>query len=219
MCGIAGMMSFDQQPVSLDQLQAMCAAISHRGPDEEGFYVGQGVGLGIRRLSIIDMKAGHQPVHNEDGTIWVVFNGEIYNFRELQTQLKDLGHTFYTANDTEVIVHLYEEYGGHCVEHLRGMFAFALWDRRRRRLLAARDRIGKKPLFYAQLGGSFWFASEPRAILEDPVVPRDFDPHAIDTFLHYQYVHPPASAFAALRKLPPAHVLTWEDGRVTTSRY
>src|SRR5947208_355129 len=197
----------------------MCSVIEHRGPDSRGLFLDAGVGLGIQRLRIIDLATGDQPIFNEDRTVAVVLNGEIYNYREIRDDLVKRGHRFATASDTEVIVHLYEEYGDDCVQHLRGMFAFALWDSRRRRLLAARDRIGKKPLFYAQLGGSFWFASEPRAILEDPAVPRDFDPHAIDTFLHYQYVHPPASAFAALRKLPPAHVLTWEDGQVTTSRY
>jgi asparagine synthase (glutamine-hydrolysing) len=172
----------------------MCGLLEHRGPDSRGTF-------------------------NEDRSVVVVLNGEIYNYRELRDELARAGHRFATASDTEVIVHLYEEHGDRCVEHLRGMFSFALWDRRRRRLLAARDRIGKKPLFYAHLGDRLWFASEPRAILEDPVVPGDFDPQAIDSFLHYQYVHPPKSAFAALRKLPPAHVLTYEEGRVHTRRY
>jgi asparagine synthase (glutamine-hydrolysing) len=187
----------------------MCGLLSHRGPDSRGTFVDDGVGLGVQRLAVIDLETGDQPIFNEDRSVVVVHNGEIYNYRQLRDELIRAGHRFATASDTEVIVHLYEEHGDACVERLRGMFAFALWDRRGRRLLAARDRIGKKPLFYAQRGDGFWFASEPRAILEDPVVPRDFDPEAIDTFLHYQCVQPPKSAFAALRKLPPAHVLTY----------
>jgi len=220
MCGIAGMMSFDQQPVSLDQLQAMCAAISHRGPDEEGFYVGQGVGLGIRRLSIIDLKTGHQPVHNEDGTIWVVFNGEIYNFRELQTQLKDLGHTFYTATDTEVIVHLYEEYGGHCVEHLRGMFAFALWDGRRRQLLLARDRLGIKPLHYAVVGGRLLFASELKALLQVPELERKLNWSSVNHVFTFLTTPPSESIIEGIRKLEPGHFLIASPGKdLLTERY
>src|SRR5439155_22237457 len=140
MCGIAGIMSFDGQPVSFEELHAMCAALVHRGPDDEGFYLARDkrVGLGMRRLSIIDLKTGRQPLHNEDGTVWVVFNGEIYNFKALRAHLQGLGHELYTTTDTEVIVHLYEEYGSRCVEHLRGMFAFALWDEPRRQLLLAR---------------------------------------------------------------------------------
>src|SRR2546426_699975 len=140
MCGIAGIVSFDGQPVALDELRAMCAALVHRGPDDEGFYLGAGAGLGMRRLSIIDLETGHQPVSNEDGSVWVVFNGEIYNYRELTADLRSRGHRFATASDTEVLVHLYEEYGERCVEALRGMFAFAIWDAPRRRLLLARDR-------------------------------------------------------------------------------
>ena len=217
MCGIAGKLARSGRvdPVLLER---MCTALEHRGPDSRGTFLDDGIGLGAQRLAVIDLETGDQPLYNEDRSV-VVLNGEIYNYRELREDLIRRGHRFSTDSDTEVIVHLYEEHGDDCVEHLRGMFAFALWDRRRRRLLAARDRIGKKPLFYAQLGDRFWFASEPRAILEDGAVPRDFDPHAIDSFLHFQYVHPPASAFAALRKLPPAHVLTWEDGRVATRRY
>src|SRR5437773_1516766 len=220
MCGIAGMMSFDQQPVSLDQLQAMCAAISHRGPDEEGFYVGQGVGLGIRRLSIIDLKTGHQPVHNEDGTVWVVFNGEIYNFRELQMQLKNLGHTFYTATDTEAIVHLYEEYGGHCVEHLRGMFAFALWDGRRRQLLLARDRLGIKPLHYAVVGGRLLFASELKALLQVPELERELNWSAVNHVFTFLTTPPSESIIEGIRKLEPGHILIASPGKdLVTERY
>jgi asparagine synthase (glutamine-hydrolysing) len=218
MCGIAGKLD-QSQAVDPLLIERMCTLVEHRGPDSRGTFVDAGVGLGVQRLAVIDLEHGDQPIWNEDGSVVAVLNGEIYNYRELRADLRRRGHRFATESDTEVIVHLYEDHGDACVEHLRGMFAFALWDRRRRRLLAARDRIGKKPLFYAQIGGRLWFASEPRAILEDPAVPRDMDPAAIDSFLHYMYVHSPRSAFAALRKLPPAHLMTWEDGRLATRRY
>src|SRR5215217_4001771 len=148
MCGIAGIVAIRDQSVEPDELHAMCAAMVLRGPDDEGQYLGPGVGLAMRRLSIIDLETGHQPVSNEDGSIWVVLNGEIYNYRELRTRLEQQGHEFSTSTDTEVIVHLYEERGEACVDELRGMFGFALWDQRRRRLLLARDRLGIKPLYY-----------------------------------------------------------------------
>ena len=218
MCGIAGKLA-PGESVDASLLERMCTVLEHRGPDSRGMFLDGDAGLGVQRLAVIDLETGDQPIFNEDRSVVVALNGEIYNYRELREELARAGHRFATASDTEVIVHLYEELGDDCVERLRGMFAFALWDRRRRRLLAARDRIGKKPLFYAHLGDRLWFASEPRAILEDPAVPRDFDPEAIDSFLHYQCVHPPRSAFAALRKLPPAHVLTFENGRLETRRY
>ena len=151
MCGIAGVMRWDGPPPTAVDAHAMCDVMVHRGPDDEGLYVGDGVALGMRRLSIIDLTTGHQPVRNEDGTVWVVFNGEIYNFKELRHDLERRGHHFYTTSDTETIVHLYEEYGADAVTHLRGMFAFAVWDARRRQLLLARERLGIKPLFYAPL--------------------------------------------------------------------
>src|SRR5262249_51193092 len=146
MCGIAGIMSLSDEVVRSEEIRSMCDTMIHRGPDDEGFYVGPGIGLGMRRLSIIDLKGGHQPVHNEDGTIYVVFNGEIYNFAALRRDLEMQGHTFRTHSDTEVIVHSYEQYGEHCVDKMRGMFAFAVWDGKNRRLFVARDRLGKKPL-------------------------------------------------------------------------
>jgi asparagine synthase (glutamine-hydrolysing) len=197
----------------------MCSVIEHRGPDSHGMFREEGVGLGIQRLAIIDLKTGDQPIFNEDESVVVVLNGEIYNYKELRTHLQSAGHRLATRTDTEVIVHLYEEYGDACVDHLRGMFAFALWDRPKRRLLIGRDRVGKKPLFYAERDGSFWFGSEAKSILEDPAIPRDVNYQAIDAFLHYQYVPHPHSAFSALRKLPPAHTLVWQDGQVTTRRY
>jgi asparagine synthase (glutamine-hydrolysing) len=197
----------------------MCDVIRHRGPDSEGVFVGDGAGLGVRRLAVIDLETGDQPVTNEDETIVVTLNGEIYNYRELRSGLESAGHRFRTRTDTEVIVHLYEEHGEACVEHLRGMFAFALWDRRQRALLLARDRVGKKPLFYAQRDGTLWYGSEVRSLLQDPELPRAMDAEAIDLFLGLGYVPGPRSAFAGVRKLPPAHTLRWVDGRSSTRRY
>jgi asparagine synthase (glutamine-hydrolysing) len=218
MCGIAGKISF-KEPVDPRLVAQMCETIAHRGPDSYGAYIEGGVGLGVQRLAIIDLETGDQPIFNEDRSVVVVLNGEIYNFQELRTQLSDSGHTFSTRSDTEVIVHLYEEYGDDCVDHLRGMFAFALWDSRRRRLLLARDRIGKKPLYYAFNDDSLWFGSEAKAILRDPAVPRDVDYQAIDAFLQYQHVPTSYSAFAALSKLEPGHILLFENGEIQTRRY
>src|SRR5438552_17591986 len=165
MCGIAGKLSRGQQ-VDPELVARMCSVIEHRGPDSRGTFVDDGVGLGIQRLAIIDLQTGDQPIYNEDGSVVVVLNGEIYNYVELREGLEARGHRFATRSDTEVIVHLYEDHGDDCVEHLRGMFAFALWDRKRRRLLCGRDRVGKKPLFYATRDGDFWFGSEAKAILQ-----------------------------------------------------
>src|SRR2546425_9672395 len=170
MCGIAGIVSLEDKPVALEEVQQMCSVLTHRGPDEDGFYFNTGVCLGMRRLSIIDLKTGRQPIRNEDGSIWVVFNGEIYNFKELFRELIDRGHTFLTATDTEVIVHLYEEYGLSCVDKMRGMFAFAVWDGRRKELFVARDRLGIKPLYYAEVAGRMVFASEVKVIHQLPEI-------------------------------------------------
>jgi asparagine synthase (glutamine-hydrolysing) len=218
MCGIAGKLSLTDR-VEQGLLERMCAVIEHRGPDSRGLYLDDGVGLGVQRLRIIDLETGDQPIFNEDGSVVVVLNGEIYNYKELRSELRSRGHTLATKSDTEVIVHLYEDHGIDCVRHLRGMFAFALWDRRRRQLLLARDRVGKKPLFYALENGTVWFGSEAKAILEDPAIERDVDFDAIDSFLHFAYVPYPLSAFGALRKLPPAHTLLWRDGNVEIDRY
>jgi asparagine synthase (glutamine-hydrolysing) len=218
MCGIAGKLSLSE-PIERSLLERMCAVIEHRGPDSRGVFLEEGVGLGIQRLRIIDLETGDQPIFNEDGSVVVVLNGEIYNFKELRSELRRRGHGFATKSDTEVIVHLYEEQGLDCVRHLRGMFAFALWDTGRRQLLLARDRVGKKPLFYASKNGTFWFASEAKSILEDPAIERAMDVDAIDSFLHFQYVPQPLSAFAELRKLPPAHTLAWREGEVRIERY
>src|SRR3954471_15733291 len=218
MCGIAGKLDL-RGPVDEELLARMCSVIEHRGPDSRGVYADGGVGLGIQRLAIIDLQTGDQPIYNEDNSVVVVHNGEIYNYKELRAQLEADGHHLRTKGDTEVIVHLYEQYGERCVEHLRGMFAFALWDRRERKLLVARDRLGKKPLFYRDTPDAFWFASEPKSIMQDPEVPRDVNHDAIDAFLQLQYVPHPLSAFAALKKLPRASFLVWQDGRTRVERY
>src|SRR4051794_16398967 len=187
MCGIAGKVS-TREPVDPQLLARMCQVIEHRGPDSRGTFAEDGVGLGIQRLAIIDLETGDQPIFDEDETVVVVLNGEIYNYRELREELAAKGHRFRSRSDTEVIVHLYEELGDDCVGRLRGMFAFALWDRSRRRLLLARDRVGKKPLFYRATPDALWFGSEAKSILQDPEVSREIDLDAIDSFLHFQYV-------------------------------
>jgi len=195
--------------------------MTHRGPDDSGFYLSPdgSVGLGHRRLSIIDLAGGHQPMANEDDTVKIVFNGEIYNFPALHVELERAGHVFRTRSDTEVILHLYEERGPGCVEYLRGMFAFAIWDEKRKRLLVARDRLGQKPLFYRDNAGTLAFASELKAILADESVPRNLDPAALDMYLTYQYVPHPMTMFEGISKLPPAHRAVWENGRLTVERY
>jgi asparagine synthase (glutamine-hydrolysing) len=208
MCGIAGVVDVQGRPVDRSALERLCAHLVHRGPDEEGCYVRGPVGLGQRRLSIIDLSSGHQPLSNEDGSVWVTFNGEIYNFQELRAKFRKCGHRFATGSDTEVIVHGYEEYGERCVEHFRGMFAFALWDGQKRRLLLARDRVGKKPLFYTLTDGQFVFASELQSLLQHPGVRRDVDLSALDDYLTYGYVPAPKTIFRGIFKLPPAHFLT-----------
>ncbi|HET7619374.1 MAG TPA: asparagine synthase (glutamine-hydrolyzing) [Vicinamibacterales bacterium] len=221
MCGIAGRFNHDPlRPVDRGVLTAMTDVIAHRGPDAAGCYVGPGVGLGHRRLSIIDLATGDQPLGNEDGTVQVVFNGEIYNFADVRAELASRGHQFRTRSDTEVIVHGYEEWGEHCVDWLRGMFAFAVWDARTRRLLLARDRLGVKPLYYAPLpGGDVVFGSELKSLLEDPEVPREWRADAIDAYLTLLYVPAPDTIYRGVYKLPPAHVLIAEGGRVRTRRY
>lgn len=219
MCGIAGQVRTDGRRVDPELIARMCAALEHRGPDSRGIHLGGNAGLGIQRLRVIDLATGDQPIYNEDRSIVVVLNGEIYNFKELRSQLRRCGHRFTTESDTEVIVHLYEEHGIDCVHRLHGMFAFALWDENAQRLLLARDRVGKKPLFYSHSGRRISFASELRALIADREIPREIDYQAIDCYLAYQYVPSPMSAFRAIRKLPPANRLVFERGEVTTSRY
>jgi asparagine synthase (glutamine-hydrolysing) len=221
MCGIGGKLYFDpSRAVERQVLERMNAVQAHRGPDDAGIFCQGSIGLAHRRLSIIDLSpAGHQPMSNEDGTIWIVFNGEIYNFQELRPDLERRGHRFRSRTDTEVLLHLYEEHGVGCVQFLRGMFAFAIWDAPRRQLFLARDRLGKKPLCYQQDGEALRFASEVKAILQDPAVDVRPDPVGISHYLTYSYVPSPGSAFQGVRKLPPAHYLICRDGRVEVVRY
>ncbi|HEX8091227.1 MAG TPA: asparagine synthase (glutamine-hydrolyzing) [Blastocatellia bacterium] len=228
MCGIVGVADSSGRPVDEATLRGMCAAIIHRGPDDEGYFTGgpgtgsgsrSSAGLGMRRLAIIDLATGGQPIHNEDRTAWVVLNGEIYNYPELRAELESRGHSFYTNSDTEAIVHAYEEYGLGTPSRLRGMFAFALWDVRRERLLVARDRVGKKPLLYSVAGGKLIFASEFQAMLRHPEVSRDIDFEALNNYLSFICVPAPMTAFRQVRKLEPGHLLIWENGEAKTERY
>jgi asparagine synthase (glutamine-hydrolysing) len=219
MCGIAGQVRADGLSVERGLIARMCAAQEHRGPDSRGLHIAGPVGLGIQRLRVIDLDTGDQPVTNEDGSIVVVLNGEIYNYAELRRELLRAGHTLSTKGDTEVIAHLYEEHGVECLSRLRGMFSFALWDSRRGRLFVARDRVGKKPLFYCFHDGVLSFASELQALLQDPAIPRDVDPGAIDAYLTYGYVPAPVSAFRSVGKLPPGHLLVFEGGSLRIERY
>lgn len=229
MCGIAGLVHFDGRPVDRGVLQRMCDAIRHRGPDEEGVMTWPppsrianahaSAGLGSRRLSIVDVQGGHQPIANETDDVWVVQNGEIYNFAEVREQLLSRGHRFATRSDTEVIVHAYEEYGEQFVEHLDGMFAIAIWDSRHERLVLARDRFGKKPLCYSSDGTQLAFSSELRSLLEAPGISRDLDREALGDYLAYMSVPAPRTIYRGVRKLPPAHVLVADRNGVRVTPY
>ena len=197
----------------------MCNAIVHRGPDDEGYYIGDGVGLGMRRLSIIDVAGGHQPIHNEDQSVWVVFNGEIYNFPELRRELESGGHRFYTRCDTEVIVHLYEELGAECVRKLRGMFAIAIWDERHKSLFLARDRLGIKPLHYALHDGNLYFGSEIKSILAVAPTLAKVNSQALLEYLDFGYIHDPLTAFSGITKLPPGHLMEFANGKSCVRQY
>jgi len=226
MCGIAGTVgptaALAGAPAR-ELIRQMCDVIEHRGPDDCGFrvesFAESTLAIGMRRLSIIDVARGHQPISNEDGTVWIVFNGEIYNYRELREGLIARGHRFATRTDTETIVHLYEEEGERCVERLRGMFSFAIWDGRDRSLTLARDRVGKKPAHYALADGALVFGSEIKSLLRHPAVKREVSLEAIADYLTFGYVPDPQSAFKGVYKLPPGHTLTFKDGRVRTRCY
>src|SRR5712692_3814613 len=208
MCGICGIFHTDPgQRVERGALAEMNRQIVHRGPDDDGFLVEGNVGLAMRRLSIIDIKTGHQPISNEDENVWIVYNGEIYNHQELRVDLERRGHRYRTKSDTETIVHLYEEYGRDCVKHLRGMFAFAIWDRRKRSLFVTRDRLGIKPLYYRWDGRTFLFGSEIKTILAYPGVKAEFDERALAEYLGFGYIAGPETMFAGIRKLLPGHTL------------
>ena len=221
MCGITGVVG--SLRTDRPTLQRMNDALRHRGPDGEGSFWSDSdrVGLAMRRLAIIDLATGDQPIFNEDGTVCVVFNGEIYNFLDLRQELEARGHRFATQADTEVVVHAYEDFGVECIQRLWGMFALALWDSRRKLLLLARDRLGKKPLaYYADpQGGGLAFASELHALLAHPSVPREVDPRAIDDYLTYLYVPAPTTAYREVNKLPPGHRLVWQAGHITVEPY
>ena len=220
MCGIAGII--DDSLTAYDMTRAlkrMAASMVHRGPDDEGILATDGAGLAMRRLSIIDVAGGQQPIGNEDGAVQVVCNGEIYNYRDLRTQLKSRGHQFRTASDVEVIVHLYEEQGPDCIRELHGMFGLAIWDERQRRLVLARDRMGKKPLFYAHLGNRLLFGSEIKAILRADATLAEPDVTAVLSYLRWGYVPEPDTMFQHVQKLRAAHVLVLENDTVTTRPY
>src|SRR3989454_7534315 len=212
MCGLAGMLQNGLENDRRRTVQRMANTLRHRGPDSEGFYVDGFFALGVRRLRIIDLETGDQPISNETGTVWGALNGEIYNFRALRHDLQRLGHHLRTRSDTEVIVHAYEEWGEDCVHHLDGMFALAIWDGGQRTLLLARDRMGEKPLYYHAGSDAFVFGSELRALLEHPTVPRELSFESVSRYLSFEYVPAPHSIFAGIAKLPPGHLLTAAPG-------
>lgn len=228
MCGICGKVTVSPEGIDGEVIRKMVSALRHRGPDDEGVYLSEGkgenseikAGLGHRRLNIIDLSSrGRQPMTNEDETVWIVYNGEIYNFKELKNELIDKGHIFRSDTDTEVIIHLYEERGIECVKLLRGMFAFAIWDKKDGRLFLARDRFGKKPLNYIAKNDSITFSSEIKPILEDMSVEREVNIESLHNYLTYQYVPHPETMFKGIKKLPPAHILIWDRGRIKIERY
>lgn len=220
MCGIAGIVNRNGRAVDAGVLARMCDAIRHRGPDGEGHYLNGSVGLTMRRLAIIDIKGGQQPIHNADRTAWIIFNGEIYNYKELRERLEKLGHTFYTDSDTEAIIHAYDQYGSECPKHLRGMFAFAIWDERTEELFLARDRVGKKPLLYSIVNGQLIFGSEFSALLQHPDISRDIAPEAIHYYLSFMCVPAPLTAYRSISKLEPGHSLRFtRAGDIKIERY
>lgn len=220
MCGICGIVAFDKErAISKDLIVKMGDEIKHRGPDDSGYYVKDNVALGHRRLSIIDLSGGHQPITNEDGSCWIVFNGEIFNHKQLRQELEQKGHKFRTNSDTEVIIHAYEEYGEDCATLLRGMFAFAIWDEHKQRLFIARDRLGKKPLYYYQNRRFLIFASEVKAILTHPEVKTEMDLGALDRYLSLRYVPGPQTMFKNIFKLQPGHSLIFEDKNIHIKEY
>ena len=223
MCGIAGFISKEKDAPQNEReilLDEMCKIITHRGPDEQGATVEGRAALGMRRLSIIDLKSGQQPIYTEDGNLIIVFNGEIYNYRELKAELESLGHKFKTNSDTETIVHAYEEFGANCLEKLRGMFAFAIWNKREESLFIARDRVGKKPLFYSLTNkGNFVFGSELKVLMTHGEIKKEIDYAALDSYLTFGYVPEEFCIFKNVQKLAPAHYLIFKDGKITTEKY
>ncbi|HMU94268.1 MAG TPA: asparagine synthetase B, partial [Anaerolineales bacterium] len=210
MCGICGLSHSTNQKPERSLLEKMNSAIAHRGPDSDGFHTDAGVGLAMRRLAIIDVSGGDQPIANEDESIWIVFNGECYNYPEMHAELERRGHRLATKSDTECIVHFYEDEGEDCIKRLRGMFAFALWDDKRKKLLLGRDRLGKKPMYYTIQNGTIYFGSELSAILAALPHRPEINLEAIDLYLSLQYIPDPHTAYQGIYKLPPAHTLVWE---------
>jgi asparagine synthase (glutamine-hydrolysing) len=221
MCGLTGIFEYERwTEISKEQVHRMNETIVHRGPDDEGIFVGPGIGLGFRRLSIIDLSGGHQPLSNEDGSIWVMLNGEIYNYPELRKEMLEKGHTLATRSDTETIVHLYEEYGEDCFARLRGMFAIVLWDSRQRKLLMARDRVGKKPLFYSANGKRILFGSELKALLAGDDFAREMDPQALSDYFSFGYIPAPKTIYRNVRKVLPGHyIAVSSDGSLREQSY
>ncbi|NEP09865.1 MAG: asparagine synthase (glutamine-hydrolyzing) [Symploca sp. SIO2C1] len=220
MCGICGLIYSElERPVDPKLVHTMTTAITHRGPDEEGYYIKANLGLGSRRLSIIDLEGGKQPIYNEDRTVCVVFNGELYNYRELTHSLTRLGHNFYSSTDTEVLVHAYEEFGLEFLEYLNGMFAFALWDERKQTLVLGRDRMGIKPLYYTTYDDALIFGSELKTILSYPNIPRNIDLVALNEYLSFEYIPTPRTIFQNIFKLPPGHALSFSCGQIKTWKY
>ncbi|MBU0703759.1 MAG: asparagine synthase (glutamine-hydrolyzing), partial [Chloroflexi bacterium] len=220
MCGICGIVNISaSRPIDRDVLLRMTQVLEHRGPDDRGIYIDEQAGLGSRRLSIIDLAGGRQPIANEDETMWIVFNGEIYNYRELRAYLQKRGHVFRTRTDTEVILHLYEEFGVDCAQHLNGIFAFAIWDARREELVIARDRMGIKPLYYTEAAGQLIFGSEMKALLAHPDVARDIDPISLNEYLAFEYVPSPRTIIRDVHRLEPGHILRYDARGLHVQQY
>ncbi|MCK4629166.1 MAG: asparagine synthase (glutamine-hydrolyzing), partial [Sedimentisphaerales bacterium] len=220
MCGIAGIYHINStEGVSLETLKRMTGVLRHRGPDESGIYIDDRVGLGHTRLSIIDLASGTQPIHNEDETLWIIYNGEVYNYRELKSDLEQRGHRFYTTSDTEVVLHLFEEKGADCLEELNGQFAFAVWNAKKRELFLARDRLGIRPLHYTIQNRCLLFASEIKSIFMHNHIPRKIDPIALDQIFTFWTTLPGQTVFQDIHELPPGHYLKASRERVIEKKY
>ncbi|UCC98836.1 MAG: asparagine synthase (glutamine-hydrolyzing), partial [Phycisphaerales bacterium] len=220
MCGITGICHLDgANSISLDTLKSMIGTLCHRGPDESGLYLDDQVGLGHARLSIIDLTSGVQPIHNEDKTLWIIYNGEVFNYLELAESLRCKGHRFYTTSDTEVILHLYEQEGPECLARLNGQWAMAIWDARKNELFLSRDRIGIRPLYYAIIDNTLFFGSEVKSILANENVPREIDPVAMDQIFTFWTTLTPRTVFRDIYELPPGHYLKTSNGKVTSKKY
>lgn len=219
MCGIAGIWRLNGEEIGTDTLERMCRSLRHRGPEEQGIHRNGSVALAHRRLSILDLAGGQQPMSNQDGSLWTTYNGEIFNYLELRKDLEARGHRFRTQSDTEVILHAYAEYGDACVDRFNGQWAFAIWDARRKRLFLSRDRVGVRPLFFTLAGGNFIFASEIKAIFCDPAVPREIDPQALGQIFTFWHTLAPGTIFRHIRMLSPGHSMAVEGGEIRVWPY